>query len=323
MSHSFFRSSLSLATLGLALPLVIAACGDSGSDSPDAGSTPTFDASVEVDANTDKAVTLNFAAVVGDAAFACSDGSDAKTYDNVGTAGSTVFFKDFRFYVSNIRLINAAGAEVPMTLETDGIWQLQTDNDGHVALLDFEDGSANCSDFGNADTNSVVQGTVPEGSYTGVVFDLGVPFGLNHLDVATAQAPLNISGLYWAWSIGHKFARIDYSVDQGPSWNFHLGSIRCQSDGQTSPPTEECGRPNRPIIRLENFSFETDTIELDALAIVADSDLTVNAGNTPGCMSFPDDEDDCVPLFPNLGIEYATGVCINDCADQSVFSVVK
>ena len=279
----------------------------------------------EADANTDIAVNLNFAAVVGAEPFACSDAGAPKTFANLGTANSTVFFKDFRFYVSNVRLIDDADNEVPITLTTDGAFQLQTESDGHVALLDFEDGTGNCSDTGNANTNTSIVGTAPAGNYTGVVFDLGVPFALNHLDVATAESPLNISALYWAWAIGHKFARIDYAVDgDSPTpWNFHLGSTGCASDGQTSPPSAACAKPNVPTFKLEGFDIAADVITLDAAAIVADSDLTTNASTTPGCMSFPADEPDCTPLFPNLGIDYATGACIGDCAAQSVFTVAE
>jgi uncharacterized repeat protein (TIGR04052 family) len=323
MISSVTQKRTLLTSLGLALPLCFAACGedDDNNQDADAGQVQADAANTEPDAATEVSVNLDFAAMVGAEAFACSDGADAKTYSNIGTAASTVGFKDFRVYVSNVRLIDDADNEVPLTLTNDGAFQLQTDADGHVALLDFEDGTGNCSDSGNVNLNSSVVGTAPIGNYTGVVFELGVPFGINHLDVATAESPLNISALYWAWAIGHKFARIDYTVVDGAAWNFHLGSIGCATDGMTSPPTEECSKPNRPTIRIENFSHDTDVIELDAAAIVADSDLTTNAGTTPGCMSFGPDEPDCTPLFPNLGLDYATGACIGDCADQNVFTI--
>jgi uncharacterized repeat protein (TIGR04052 family) len=327
MSLSVFNKRTFLSSLALALPLSLAACGDDDDDGhshdADAGQNQPDAQAGNPDAASDIAVSLDFAAMVGGEAFACSDANGAKTYTNLGTAASTVGFKDFRLYVSNVRLIDDADNEVPVSLTNDGAFQLQTDADGHVALLDFEDGTGNCTDSGNANLNTSVLGTVPPGTYTGVVFEVGVPFAINHLDVATAESPLNISALYWAWAIGHKFARIDYTVIDGAAWNFHLGSTGCATEGMTSPPTEECSKPNRPTIRIENFSHETDVITLDAAAIVADSDLTTNAGMTPGCMSFSQDEPDCTPLFPNLGIDYATGACIGDCADQSIFSIAE
>lgn len=286
------------------------ACGDDGHDH-DHGA----DAALQ-----DQAVTLQFAGKVGAEVFSCSDAADAKVYAGLGTQASSVTFKDYRFYVSNFRLIDDGGNEVPMTLDTASAYQLQTATD-HVALLDFEDGTASCSDTGNAETNTTVTGTVPAGTYTGVVFELGVPFAINHADVATADAPLNIGALYWAWAIGHKFARIDYVVD-GTPWNFHLGSTMCVSDGMDSPPSEECGRPNRATVRFDNFDVATETIVFDAAAVVADSDITQNMGMpTPGCMTFPHDEPDCTALFPNLGLTYTTGACTTDCSDQTVFTV--
>lgn len=323
MTLSDFTHRSLLMSLGLALPLSLAACGDDGNDLGADAATAQPDAESAADANTDIAVNLNFAALVGGEAFACSESAAAKTYADIGTANSTVTFKDFRVYVSNVRLIDDGDVEVPVTLTTDGAFQLQTASDGHVALLDFEDGSGNCGDTGNSALNSAIVGTAPAGNYTGLVFELGVPFALNHLDVATAESPLNISALYWAWAIGHKFARIDYAVEGGAPWNFHLGSTGCSSDGMMDPPTAECAKPNRATIRLTNFAHATDVINLDAAEIVADSDLTTNAGMTPGCMSFPADEADCTPLFPNLGIDYATGACINNCDAQSVFTLAE
>lgn len=325
MTHLLSKRIL-LTSLGLVLPLAVA-CGDDDGHSHEADAAQgTADATTsEPDAITDIAVSLDFAAVVGAEPFACSTGGIAKAFDNVGTADSTVSFKDFRLYISNIRLIDDVNTEVAITLENDGAFQLQTDSDGHVALLDFEDGTGNCGDTGNGNLNSQITGFAPAGTYTGVVFDIGVPFAMNHLDVASAESPLNISALYWAWAIGHKFARIDYNVEGkgGAPWNFHLGSTGCASDGPMSPPSEECGKPNRASIRIENFSHDTDTINIDAAELAGDSDLTTNAGMTPGCMSFPGDADDCVPLFPNLGLDYATGACDADCAGQSAIYLAE
>ena len=144
-------------------------------------------------------VTLNFQALIGDQAAACG-----VTYDGVGAESSQIEVQDLRFYVSNLRLLNAAGEEVPLALTRDGQWQYE-----NVALLDFEDGSARCAESGNAAMNTQVTGTVPEGEYTGLVYTVGVPFALNHADVATAPAPLNVSSMWWNWQAGYKHMRID------------------------------------------------------------------------------------------------------------------
>ncbi len=331
MTRFFCKRTTLLTSLSLALPLSLAACGDDDDDGhhhheADAGQDGADAMPAQPDAASDVDVSLQFAAVVGSEPFACADGGGAaRVYSNIGTSNVAVSFKDFRLYVSNVRLIDDEGNEVGLTLENDEAFQLQTESDGHVALLDFEDGTGNCGDTGNGNLNSLITGTAPAGTYEGVVFDIGVPFAMNHLDVATAESPLNISAMYWAWAIGHKFARIDYNVEgKGAApWNFHLGSTGCTSDGSTSPPTEECGKPNRATIRVENFSHDSDVINIDAAELVADSDLATNAGMTPGCMSFPTDEADCTALFPNLGLDFSTGACESDCDGQSAVYIAE
>ena len=112
-------------------------------------------------------ITLNFAAKVGSEAFSCGS-----TYAGLGADDSTVHPVDFRFYVHDVRLIDDSGAEVPVALTQDGLWQYEG-----VALLDFEDRSGTCSN-GTVQLNDVVVGTVPFGTYTGIAFELGVPFEL-------------------------------------------------------------------------------------------------------------------------------------------------
>lgn len=288
------------------------ACGDDGGGEMFDAAPVVVDAAPEIDAEPPgQAVTINFAARVGADDATCAT---ATPYEGLGTADSAVTFNDLRFYVSNIRLL-AGGEEVPMNLEQDGTWQYRD-----VALLDFEDGSEGCATNGNADTNDRVVGTVPPGTYDGIVFDLGVPFELNHEDLTAAQSPLNVAAMYWAWQLGHKFLRIDISVVGGAGWDVHLGSVMCTSPGPTTPPSA-CDRPNRASITLTGFDPATDTVVLDLAALLADADLSTDAGGTPGCQSFPDDTGECTPLFPKLGLDFATGACTDDCQAQSAFRV--
>ena len=96
-------------------------------------------------------VTIQFAGRINGVDAACDT-----DYMGVGSAMSDAQIRDFRLYVSNIRLIDEDGNEVPVELEQDGVWQYE-----NVALLDFEDASGLCADTGNADLNSTVVGTVP------------------------------------------------------------------------------------------------------------------------------------------------------------------
>ncbi|HTV23132.1 MAG TPA: MbnP family protein, partial [Polyangiaceae bacterium] len=79
-------------------------------------------------------VTLNFAARVGDAPFACGS-----SYDDVGSTEVTVEPQDFRFFVHDIRLITADATEVPVEIDERSPWQARG-----TALLDFEDATGAC-----------------------------------------------------------------------------------------------------------------------------------------------------------------------------------
>ena len=150
-----------------------------------------------------KKIAVDFKAVVGDREFACGE-----SYESIGTSESTVTPTDFRFYVSDVALIDESGNAVPLELEQDSKWQYQ-----NVALLDFEDGTSAC-DNGTAEMNTTVVGTVPEGDYQGLQFTMGVPEDLNHEDAAIAPSPLNLTSMWWNWQGGYKFLRVDLETDE-------------------------------------------------------------------------------------------------------------
>jgi uncharacterized repeat protein (TIGR04052 family) len=293
--------------------LLAGACSDDGGGG-DVDAATEIDAAPEIDAQPGQAVAIDFAVKVGAQDVACG----ASAPYTVGTASTSVTLNDIRFYVSNVRLLSGA-EEVPVVLVQDDTWQYRD-----VALLDFENGTAGCATSGNDETNSRVIGSVPPGAYDGIVFDLGVPFDLNHQDLTSAPSPLNVASMYWAWALGHKFLRLDIvvqGVDGIDGWDVHLGSALCASAGPTTPPASECDRINRPSIRLNGFDPATDTVVLDLAGLFAGSDLSTDAGGSPGCQSFPDDAGECTPLFTKLGLDFATGDCVDDCQAQSAFRV--
>ncbi|WP_438032895.1 MbnP family copper-binding protein [Sorangium sp. So ce204] len=158
-----------------------------------------------------KTFALSFAAKVGDRPFSCTD-----TFDGVGTTASSVNALDFRMYVYDVRLVRGDGSEEPLALEQDGQWQRDK-----IAFLDFEDGTGSC-ETGSPETRTEVVGTAPAGDYAGVRFNVGLPPEMNHLDAATAPAPLNIPGMWWSWKGGYKFVRLDLVSTMNPTYFFHL-----------------------------------------------------------------------------------------------------
>lgn len=257
-------------------------------------------------------VELRFAARVGQQPVRCGT-----TYSGVGLTKASMFLQDFRIYVSAFRLLTRDGREVPVALTPDGLWQSE-----EVALLDFEDGSGNCN--GNGPTNDRVRGTVPDGEYQGIVFELAVPFAVNHQDPTLAGPPLNFSALTWPWSIGYKFTTIDFDTapaaaspslpsppaggshgkDSATGFSVHLGSTECASSGPRVPPQAPCANPNRPVYRFAAFDPDRDLLVMDLGALLAGTDVTVNMPKSPsGCMAFPGD-DDCVDIMDRFGLAF-------------------
>ena len=307
-----------------ATPTTAAPTG-STTDDPSTGATAADTTSVDTTAGTTEGTTgepgdvdveLQFAVRVGDADATCG-----QSYDNVGTGDTTIEFLDIRLFVSNVRLVDEQGGEVALAMEDDAEWQFEGS-----ALLDFEDASGGCSENTTAETNTTVRGTVPDGTYAGVRFDVGLPFEQNHLNADEAPAPLNTTAMWWNWAAGYKFAKIDIQNDNpAPDnrWNFHLGSQACDNGmgGPTVPPDEECARPGRPAIDLSGFDPLTGTIVLDAAALFGGEDVSSDTPmSAPGCMSFMPDVNECDDLFPSLGLDWMTGDCADGCSGQVAFS---
>ncbi len=282
----------------------------------------------EVDPAVMQHVEVKFAAMVGSENFACG-----KSYNNIGVTKSTIIPSDFRFYVSQVELIDNKGNAVPLKLDQDEIWQYED-----VALLDFEDGTGQCRN-GNSGIHTSVTGTVPQGHYTGVRFTLGIPFKLNHGDPTIAPSPLNFTAMFWAWQSGYKFVKIDMATSGQPQelqipnitmkqkldnlnkfiasgapikksppkaagFSIHLGSTDCASLSFTTPPDEQCKRPNRVVVEFPLFDTDKNVIVADLAVLLADTNVDVNAPDTaPGCMSAQNDAD-CAHVMPVFGLPF-------------------
>ncbi len=251
-------------------------------------------------------VSIKFNAKVGKHSFECG-----KSYVGLGKPATKVTFSDFRFYVSDVALIDNNGKTVPVTLTQDNKWQYQ-----NVALLDFENKSGACAN-GTVETNNQVIGTVPKGNYQRLQFTLGVPFNLNHADVVTAPSPLNLTSLWWNWLSGYKFLRLDLASqslgaspkdDQhshhGQGFPIHLGSTGCQAAEGSQKPAS-CSNRNRVKLFFTKFDPTKNVVIADIAALVLNTNLAANQPNSPpGCMSSPDDGD-CAGIMANLGIPFA------------------
>lgn len=269
---------------------MVAACGENGpAVTPDAA-PPQPDADLGP-----RDIEIRFAPKVGTAPFACG-----QTYAAMGDEATTITPRDFRIYVSDVNLIAADGSKVPLDLTQDGTWQYQD-----VALLDFEDFTGGCAD-GTPETNTVLRGKVPAGTYDGISFTIGIPPAMNHVDLTSLPAPLNLSGLWWGWGFGHIFMAVVTHTEitaPTPGTNdhyVHVGSTECTGDPEMGE-TVECAKPNRPYIELRGFDPTAEAITADFGAVIAKSKLATSAG----CHSFS--EDTCAYPFDYVGLNWFTG----------------
>jgi uncharacterized repeat protein (TIGR04052 family) len=274
-------------------------------------------------------VHIRFAGRLGGRPFACGT-----RYSGISTKPVTVTPADLRFFVSEVALLDADGKATPVSLVQDGVWQYRD-----LALVDLEDGAGGCRN-GNAAVHTEIIGTVAPGQYTGLRFTVGVPFALDHIDPASAPAPLNFTAMNWVWQAGFKFIRAEVLVvpdastpAAGPSsapplpqaapkagsstaggkmasmrssgFPVHIGSTACASSALTAPPDRECKHPNRIAVTLPHFNVTTDAVIFDMDKLLLGSDVTTNTPNTPpGCMSSENDPD-CIPIFKALGLPFA------------------
>lgn len=264
---------------------------------------------------------IRFAPRVGDEAFACGE-----SYENIGTPGVTIEPVDFRFYVHDVRLLKSNGDEVPVELDEDDLFQAKG-----IGFIDFEDGAGACNQ-GDAAMNTELKGVAPAGSYTGVAFTIGLPHELNHADLTTQPSPLNKSGLYWGWNMGHIFltavssTNVASDEDAGtgdsdggtatPGVNLHfthVGATGCNGNPMGGEPVTVCSSENQAEIALSDFDYKTDVIAVDFAELKRGSDLAANIG----CHSFSPNT--CTEPFLRLGLDFATGGAASSA--QSVFSV--
>jgi uncharacterized repeat protein (TIGR04052 family) len=248
----------------------------------------------------DRVAAIDFALTDGTTPVACGS-----VLTGLGKPGVTATLSDARFYVQEVALLGTDGRAVPLRL-AETPWQ----HDG-VALLDFEDGSGPCR--GTPATNLRVTGTVPEGSYAGLSFTVGVPSRINHTSPAAAPPPLDSVAMGWTWQAGRKFIKIELDPEGGvartgkpvSTWYLHLGSTGCVGD-PVKGEAVSCTNPNRIPVRFPSFDPARQRVVLDLRPLFADSDLSRDGGGAPGCMSGVDDPD-CPGVFTRLGLDHKGG----------------
>ncbi|TGM75738.1 metallo-mystery pair system four-Cys motif protein [Leptospira levettii] len=224
-------------------------------------------------------VNLNFEAL--------ANGQTLVTGTNITADSRAVQFRDFRFYVSDVKLVRADGSTADVTLLADNVFQ-----SNGIALVDLET-------YRTTETNTKVTGTVATGNYTGIQYTIGVPEALNHLESTNQKSPLNISSMYWSWTGGYKHANIEFTYD-GTNWtSLHLGSTTCSG----APNYGNCVKKFRATVQL------TGQLNAGSQKISIDVDKLIN-GHTYGAMGMcmpGDGSATCQPLIRAFGLNESNG----------------
>ena len=305
-------SKPALATTSLIAAAVLTACGGGG------------DATLP-----DKAVSVSFAIVNGTTPVKCGT-----QLTGMGTTGLAADVKDLRFYITNLSLVNDKGVAVPVKLDANK-WQL-TQGTETVSLIDLEDATGACAGY-TAETNAVITGTVPGGTYVGLKATVGVPETMNHTAAVGGVAPLDNTAMLWSWQSGRKFMKIEINPVGGmatptgtsvATYNLHLGSTGCtpklDAAGVAIPNTGTCTNLNMADFSLAAFDSSTQKVALDLGQVFKTSDLTKENGGAPGCMSGATDPE-CAVIFTELQVSYgsgSTGKPINGGAAQKIFKAI-
>lgn len=195
----------------------------------------------------------------------------------------------FGFYLSNPEVrINGRWQAVKFKPNN---WQ--TDN---IALLRFH---ALCDDKANANDKIALDVTDKfMKRATNLRFTLGVPFAQNHERPTDTSSPLGDSEMFTNEQSGHKFLRLDLSQPNSEQkWQYHLGSVGCESASLTSSPYKACAFTNRVEFILPMTQLDTDlALELSVSNIVSQVDLM----NTDGCTTQTPEQQPCKKLLNNL-----------------------
>lgn len=306
---------------------------DKGKDLPTVGLAATLHTALADTVLADQPIAIRFTAVSGNTPIRCN-----QIITNLGAYGVSASLTDFRFYLSEVRLVRHDGVEIPLQLSANNAWQYTPTQGSGVTLIDLEDGAGDCAEEGSADTNPLLTGSVAAGRYVGLRMVLGVPYSLNHTSLTSAPAPLDISAMGWSWTTGRKFAKIEVGQPTGVLWRpanetprqpktfyVHLGSTNCS--GQALTNAHNCVTANRADIHLLAFNPQQQNIAVDVQALLAGTDITINQGDAAGCMSAGTDKD-CLHVFEALGIDWKTdgsgsGLPIGNGLTQTVFRAVS
>ena len=299
------------------------------------------------DPETDTPFELAFAATNGGAPVDCET-----TVTGVGPDGDhAIGLADLRFYVSNVRLFDADGAELAVALD-DNAFQYTSD-EGALTLIDLtgnDSGTCAASAIafaeGTARVNDRVAGRTEAAAIARVAFDVGVPQAVMKKVIAANTpegAPSPLNEMYWSWASGYRHFVFNFAVEAPASDDpeadttgdgyVHVGSRACGAEGTRAlEDREACDFIYTPTVELAAFDPATDVVAVDLGTIIAGLDFVAPIydpetfeviGEGPGveCHSAPALQPDCTNIFDSFGLDVDTGSA--EAARNAVFRAAE
>ncbi len=170
-------------------------------------------------------VTLEFNNTFGENTIILGNASSTSASVNTSESGQVHHFSELKYVISNIRLINTDGIEIPY----------------NVNNLDT---GATIIDQSKPTSLNYVLSNIPSDEYKQIKFGLGVRSDLNTLDQVSfpdfyEAAGANDTEMMWEWGTGYRFTKIEgfYDADN-KEMSIHSGSTVEGTNGDPSTYTQ-------------------------------------------------------------------------------------
>ena len=218
-------------------------------------------------------VTLHFNNTFKNTTIVLGDAASSTATKHTSADGQLHHFSELKYVISNIRLVQADGREIPY----------------HINDLDQ---GATVIDQSKSQTLDYVLTNIPTGEYKQIKFGLGVKPELNTLDQVRfpnfyAEAGANDTKMHWEWGTGYRFTKIEgfYDTDH-KVLSIHTGSTVEGTDGDSDTYV-----PGVNAYREITLAFPSNALvgrNAPKITIVADFDnllsgktntITIGAGN--------------------------------------------
>lgn len=156
-------------------------------------------------------VTLEFNNTFNNTNIVLGNASSSTATVNTSEAGQVHHFSEVKYVISNIRLINTEGIEIPYNVNN---------LDKGAAVVDQS----------KPETLTYIMSNIPVGDYTQIKFGLGIKNELNSLDEVRfpnfyAITDANDTEMMWEWGTGYRFTKLEgfYDTDH-KEMSIHTGS---------------------------------------------------------------------------------------------------